>query len=138
MNEDEQYERRERQINFIMEQQAQFTIDMQRMKESDDELRRILAEYMTQSNEYMAQSNERMTRIERNAGQQQQKAEQQQELLARTQSLLYSSLENQKQIKIDQEQMKATMKTIASHVDRIGEAMVYLLDRDSRKNGDGI
>lgn len=123
MNEDEQYERRERQINFIIEQQAQFTIDMQRMKESDGELRRILAEHMIQSDE-------RMTRLESGAERHQCEMREQQELLKRTQGLLYSSLE-------DQEQIKQTMKSIATHVDRIGEAMAYLLDRDGGKNGDG-
>ncbi|MCP9492842.1 MAG: hypothetical protein MSG64_00135 [Pyrinomonadaceae bacterium MAG19_C2-C3] len=71
MSENRDDERRQRQMDFIIEQQAKFTTDIDRLRESDAELRSILAGYMIESNE-------RMTRAEQ---------------------LLYASLEGQESLR---------------------------------------
>lgn len=101
MSENRDDERRQRQMDFIIEQQAKFTTDIDRLRESDAELRNILAGYMIESNE-------RMTRAEQ---------------------LLYASLEGQ-------ESLRQEVRNLTTVTDRIGDAIVVLLDRDAaRGNG---
>ncbi|MCP9496344.1 MAG: hypothetical protein MSG64_18020 [Pyrinomonadaceae bacterium MAG19_C2-C3] len=106
MSENRDDERRQRQMDFIIEQQAKFTTDIDRLRESDEELRRILAGYMIESNE-------RMARAETFAEQ--------------TAQLLYASLEGQ-------EDLRRQVKLTSTTVDRLAEAVAFLLDRDAKRN----
>ncbi len=101
-------EQRQRQMDFILEQQAQFTVDIQLIKET------IAAQTAASAAEF-EQVKERLTRAEA--------------LAARTEQLLYGSLEGQDSLR--QEVLRLTTVT-----DRIGDAVAFLLDRDAaRGNG---
>ncbi len=118
---------RQRQMDFILAQQAKFTTDIDRLRESDEELRSVLAGYMIESNE-------RMTRAETFAAQTAASAAQTASLSERTAQLLYASLE-------DQESLRREIRNLTTVTDRIGDAVAFLIDRDAKRgngaNGSG-
>ncbi|MCP9496275.1 MAG: hypothetical protein MSG64_17670 [Pyrinomonadaceae bacterium MAG19_C2-C3] len=116
MSENRDDERRQRQMDFIIEQQAQFTVDIQLIKET-------IAIQAAASAAEFERVKERMTRAEAFAEQ--------------TAQLLYGSLEGQ-------ESLQREVRNLMTVTDRIGDAVAFLIDRDAARGngangtGDGV
>jgi hypothetical protein len=91
-------DRRQRQMDFILEQQAQFTVDIQLLKE-------VTTAQAAASAAEFEQVKERLTRAEQ---------------------LLYGSLEGQDALRQD-------VRALTTVVDRIGDAIAFLLDREAAR-----
>ncbi len=102
----------ERVMNFIIERQ-------ERVAEQQE----AFAEQQEAFAEQMAQSNERMTRLE-------QSAEKQQRLAEYQQGLLTSVIETQDRNGED-------IRNLTTHVNRIAEAVAFLIERDGANGGKG-
>ncbi len=128
-NSDNGDERRQRQMDFILEQQAQFSVDIQLLKESlieqkeaniaqkaivDAHTEAINAQreafnaHVEHTTTEFARSNERMNRFEQ---------------------LLYASLEGQ-------EDLRQQVKLTNTAVDRLVETVAFILE-ERRRNGNG-
>ena len=122
-------ERRQRQMDFILEQQSKFTIDIDRLRESDEELRSVLAGYMIESNERMTRAEQLVERAAQQSERAAQQSEQTAQLAERTAQLLYASLEGQ-------EGLRQEIRNLTTVTDRISDAVAFLLDREAaRGNG---
>ncbi len=108
-------EQRQRQMDFILEQQAQFTVDIQLIKETIAAQGEQIAAHAAASAVEFEQVKERLTRTEA--------------LAARTEQLLYGSLEGQ-------DSLRQEVRRLTTVTDRIADAVAFLLDRDAaRGNG---
>lgn len=109
-------EEMERAMQFIVEQQAQFSVDIQRLNEADSELRRTLSEHQTQSNERMSRLE---AIVERVALQQ-----------AHMNDAVIAVVETQDRTNHD-------VRVLTTQVDRIAEAVAVLLDRAGNGKEEG-
>jgi len=114
-NLDNRDERRQRQMDFILEQQAQFSVDIQLLKESMVEHKEAVISqredfkaHVEQSAAEFARANERLNRLEQ---------------------LLYGSLENQ-------DALRQEVRLVTTSVDRISETVAFLLE-ERKRNGNG-
>jgi len=107
-------ERRQRQMDFILEQQAQFSVDIQLLKEAMVEHKETIIAQREDFNAHVehsaiefARANERLNRLEQ---------------------LLYASLEGQ-------EDLRQQVKLTNTSVDRIVETVAFILEERKRNNG---
>lgn len=135
-NPDNGDERRQRQMDFILEQQAQFSVDIQLLKEAiveqkeasiaqkaiiDAHTEAINAQreafnaHVEYTTTEFARSNERMNRFE---------------------SLLYASLEGQESLRESQKLLTQDVRLLKTSVDRITDAVAFLLE-ERKRNGNG-
>ncbi|MCP9495603.1 MAG: hypothetical protein MSG64_14250 [Pyrinomonadaceae bacterium MAG19_C2-C3] len=129
MSENRDDEWRQRQMDFILAQQAKFTTDIDRLRASDEELRSVLAGYMIESNERMTRAETFAAQTAASAAQTAASAAQTATLAEQTAQLLYASLEGQ-------ESLRREVRNLTTVTDRISEAVAFLLDRDAaRGNG---
>jgi len=119
-------ERRQRQMDFILEQQSKFTVDIDRLRKSDEELRVVLAGFMIESNERMTRIEQQAERTSQQAERTAQQSEQTAQLAERTAQLLYASLEGQ-------ESLRQEIRNLTTVTDRIGDAVAFLLDREAAR-----
>ncbi|MCP9494012.1 MAG: hypothetical protein MSG64_06080 [Pyrinomonadaceae bacterium MAG19_C2-C3] len=108
-------ERRQRQMDFILEQQAQFSVDIQLLKETIIahteamiEQRKDFNAHVEQTATEFARANERTNRLEQ---------------------LLYVSLEGQ-------EDLRQQVKLTNTAVDRLVETVAFILE-ERKHNGNG-
>ena len=106
-------EERQRTMDFILSQQAKFSADIDRLKESDDEVRRVLFEHMTQSNERLSRVE---AIVERNALQQ-----------SHMNDVVGAVIEQQDRTSED-------VRSLTAVVNRIADAVAVLIDRDNAAN----
>ncbi len=106
-------DKRQRQMDFILEQQAQFTVDIQLLRESDAELRRTLDAFIDQSATQFKQVAEQF--------------EQSNERHARNERAIYSLIETQERTSLD-------VQNLTTVVDRIADAVAFLLEQ---RKGEG-
>lgn len=115
-------ERRQRQMDFILEQQAQFTVDIQLIKET-------IATQARASAAEFEQVKERLSRAEALTARNADLTVRSADLAARTEQLLYASIEGQ-------DSLRQEVRNLTTVVDRIGDAVTFLLDREAaRGNG---
>ncbi len=108
-------ERRQRQMDFILEQQAQFSVDIQLLKEAIVEQRESFNAHVEHTAVEFARANERTNRLER---------------------LLYGSLENQESLRESQRLLSQDVRLLKTSVDRITETVAFLLE-ERKRNGTG-
>jgi len=101
-------ERRQRQMDFILEQQAQFSVDIQLLKETIVAHTEAINAQAAYSTAEFARTNERMNRFEQ---------------------LLFASLEGQ-------EDLRQQVKLTNTAVDRIVETVAFLIE-ERKRNGNG-
>jgi len=108
-------ERRQRQMDFILEQQAQFSVDIQLLKEAIVEQKEAINAQALHSEAEFARTNERMNRFEQ---------------------LLYGSLESQESLRESQRLLSQDVRLLKTSVDRIVETVAFLLE-ERKRNGTG-
>lgn len=115
-------EERQRTMDFILSQQAKFSVDIEKSKESDDEIRRLLAEQREQFNEQLGRSNERLSRVE---------------ALIEQNALQQSHMNDVVGAVIErQDRTSEDIRNLTAVVNRIADAVAVLIDRDNAANGD--
>ena len=102
-------EERERTMDFILSQQAKFSVDIEKLKESDDEIRRLLAEHLTRYNEQTELNEARATY---------------------TSNAINALFESQERTTQD-------VRNLTTVVNRVVDAVAALIDRDNAANGGG-
>lgn len=104
------YEERERTMDFILVQQAKFSTDIDRLKESDDEIRRLLAEHLTRYNEHLTLYSEQSALNEARAT-----------YVSNAINSLFES----------QERTTRDVRNLTTVVNRVVDAVAALIDRDN-------
>lgn len=108
-------ERRQRQMDFILEQQAQFSVDIQLLKETIVAHTEAINAQAAYSTAEFARTNERMNRFEQ---------------------LLYGSLENQESLRESQRLLSQDVRLVTTSVNRIVETVAFLIE-ERKRNGNG-
>jgi len=122
-------ERRQRQMDFILEQQAQFSVDIQLLKESIVEQKETI---IAHTNALIAQKtiiDAHTEAINAQAAYSTTEFARANERLNRLEQLLYASLEGQ-------EDLRQQVKLTNTSVDRIVETVAFLLE-ERKRNGNG-
>jgi len=109
MTEEERDEKRQRQMDFILEHQAQFRVDIEQLKEGQLATQQAHTNLLRAFETYARNSDERQARNEA-------------AIFALTQQ---------------QDRTASDVRLLATNVDRVNEAVATLLDRDARRNGSG-
>lgn len=113
-------EERERTMDFILSQQAKFSTDIDRLKESDDEIRRLLAEHLTRYNEHLTRYNEQAELSAMRA--------------TYTSNAISALFESQERMSESQERTNQDVRNLTAVVNRIADAVAVLIDRDNAAN----
>ncbi|MCP9494013.1 MAG: hypothetical protein MSG64_06085 [Pyrinomonadaceae bacterium MAG19_C2-C3] len=128
-NPDNGDERRQRQMDFILEQQAQFSVDIQLLKEAIVEQKEasiaqkaIIDAHTEAINAQAAYSAAEFGRVN--------------ERMNRFENLLYASLEGQESLRESQKILSQDVRLLKTSVDRITDAVAFLLEERKRNGSD--
>ncbi len=109
MTDEERDEKRQRQMDFILEHQAQFSVDIEQLKEGQLAIQQAHTDLLRAFETYAKNSDKRQARNEA-------------AIFALTQQ---------------QDRTTSDVRLLSTAVNRISEAVATLIDRDARRNGNG-
>ncbi|MCP9496200.1 MAG: hypothetical protein MSG64_17265 [Pyrinomonadaceae bacterium MAG19_C2-C3] len=119
MTEEERDEKRQRQMDFILEHQAQFSVDIQQLKETQAEQQQAHNALQREVQQAHTDLLRALETYARNSD----------ERHARNEAAIFALTQQQ-------DRTTNTVRLLATSVDRVSEAVATLLDRDARRNGE--